>query len=136
MASQNVRISSNGGDNLFDAVQSILDASEVAVMKSAQDAAKVVSNATVKELKARSPKGKSGNYAKGWTRKAEDGGFVVYNDKAPGLAHLLNNGHDVVNHGRVVGHVKGDNHITNIEKEMVDKMVEETQKELQRRLGQ
>lgn len=136
MASGNVSISSNGGDNLFDAVESILNASEIAVMKSAQGAANVVSNATVKELKAVSPKGKSGKYARGWTRKAQDGGFVVYNDKAPGLAHLLNNGHDVVVNGRVVGHAKGDNHITNVEKEMVEKMVEETQKELQRRLGQ
>lgn len=132
---ENVRISSNGGDNLFDAVENILNASEIAVMKSAQDAAKKVSKQTVKELKAVSPKGKSGNYAQGWTQKAQDGGYVVYNDKAPGLAHLLNNGHDVVKNGRVIGHAKGDNHITNVEKQMVDVMVEETQKELQRRLG-
>lgn len=135
MASGNVSISSNGGDNLFDAVESILNASEIAVLKSAQDAAKTVSNATVKQLKVVSPKGKSGKYAQGWTKKAQDGGYVVYNDKAAGLAHLLNNGHDVVNNGRVVGHVKGDNHITNVEKEMVEMMVSETQKELQRRLN-
>lgn len=133
----NVRVSSNGGGDLMQQIAAALNATEIEVLKSAESASGVVAKQTAKTLKQVSPKGKTGNYAKGWTFKREDDGFVVYNDKAPGLAHLLNNGHDVIDrNGRKVGHKAGDNHITKVEKEMTEQFVKDVQKELERRLGQ
>lgn len=132
----NVRVSSNGGDDIMSQIAAALNATEIEVLKSAETAANTVSKQTARKLKQVSPKGKSGNYAKGWTTKKVDDGYVVYNDKAPGLAHLLNNGHDVIDrNGRKVGRTKGDNHITNVEREMIEVYVKDTQNELQRRLS-
>lgn len=57
-----------------------------------------VSKETVKKLKSGSPKGKTGKYAKGWTRKVETGrltvGATVYGKSGTyQLAHLLEHGH-------------------------------------------
>lgn len=61
-----------------------------------------ISKEAVKTLKATSPK-KTGKYAKGWTRKKEKNGYIVYNRTKPGLAHLLEKGHAKVGGGRVIG---------------------------------
>lgn len=89
---------------------------------------------TGKQTKARlqevSPK-KYGDYAKGWTyKRTDEKGITVYNSKYPGLAHLLNNGHAIVNqHGRY-GRVNGDNHIKKVEDEFNEKFEQEIMKEL------
>lgn len=59
--------------------------------------AKATARKTVKSLKQTSPK-RSGEYAKSWKQKVtkESIGSItvtVYNDKKPGLIHLLENGH-------------------------------------------
>lgn len=66
--------------------------------------AKATAAKTVKTLKATSPK-KSGVYAQEWKRKVTQEGMgsitvTVYNDKKPGLIHLLENGHAKRNGGR------------------------------------
>lgn len=50
-----------------------------------------------KELRNTSPKGRSSDYAKGWSAKTEvkrlSASSVIYNKNKPGLAHLLEHGH-------------------------------------------
>lgn len=80
---------------------------------------KEIATDAVKELKAASPK-KSGDYAKGWSKRKEQDGYVIYNSKKPGLTHLLEHGHAKSGGGRVEGKV----HIRPVE-EKVNKRVEE-----------
>lgn len=58
----------------------------------------------VKEIRAKSPR-RTGEYAKGWTRKKTGRGdevrYVIYNRKKPWLAHLLEFGHAKRGGGRV-----------------------------------
>ena len=60
-----------------------------------------VSNRTAKNLKNTSPKGPTGNYAKGWTVSNINGKKVVHNKTDYQLTHLLEYGHVKVNGGRV-----------------------------------
>lgn len=66
----------------------------------------VQSRELVKAIRTDAPK-KTGEYAKGWTRKKlRDSGqtaYVVYNKAKPGLAHLLEHGHAKRGGGRVEG---------------------------------
>lgn len=90
---------------------------------------------TGKQAKARlkevSPKD-HGDYSEGWTyTRTDKKGITVHNSKYPGLTHLLNNGHVIVNqYGRQPGRVNGDNHIKNVETEFNERFEEEIMKEL------
>ncbi len=66
-----------------------------------KEAARIATE-TAKELRSTSPK-KTGEYAKGWTKKKTPEGQVVYNKNKPSLTHLLENGHAKVGGGRVAG---------------------------------
>lgn len=75
------------------------------------------------KLKSTSPK-RSGDYAKNWSVKKENGYAVVYN-KAPTyrLTHLLENGHDVVDrNGEKVGHAPAHPHIKPVEEWVQDEL--------------
>jgi hypothetical protein len=58
----------------------------------------------VKEIRAKSPR-RTGEYAKGWTRKKMGGDgeirYIIYNRRKPRLAHLLEFGHAKRGGGRV-----------------------------------
>lgn len=83
-----------------------------------------IADEAVKQLKQTSPRGRSSkHYADGWTKKRIIASgtlksVVVYNKTAPGLTHLLNDGHAVSNqygdYGHPKGRVKGDEHITKV----------------------
>lgn len=89
-------------------------------------------------LKGKSPRSKSGggrhgHYADGWkyTRKSRNGNIIakVYNGSKPGLAHLLEKGHEKVDPtGKSHGKTKAQPHISD-----VDRWVQE---ELPRRFTQ
>ncbi len=75
-----------------------------------------------KELKARSPRGKSSRsnkYYRSWyVRKQKASaeksyGYVVANHEYR-LTHLLEYGHDIVKNGKVVGHADAIPHIANV----------------------
>lgn len=104
----------------------VLQATETAAKKTAQDA--------VKALKAKSPKRKGHTrYAAKWKAKKQDGGYVVYNE-LPGLTHLLEKGHDIVRHGAKVGRAKAYPHIAPVEQEANEAFLKNTLDELERRL--
>ena len=74
------------------------------------DALTATGEATVADLKASSPKGRTGKYAAGWAYKLTDGdtSVTVYNSgKQSGLTHLLELGHRT----RRGGHVAPREHI-------------------------
>lgn len=74
-------------------IQTILRNYGTALDLAVDEAAQVVGKEAVKELRATSPKGFRGKYAKGWTLKREKKGtYIVYN-KEYRLTHLLEHGH-------------------------------------------
>ena len=77
--------------------------------------AKKAARKTAKELRSVSPK-KTGKYASGWTSKQVDADTVtVYNSKAPGQAHLLENGHVIRNKKGTYGRAPARKHIAPVE---------------------
>lgn len=83
------------------------------VIPAMQEAVKEVAKESAKKLRATSPKGKSGDYAKNWKSKIENGRITVqatvYGDKPTySLAHLLEHGHATRNGGRTgaIEHIK------------------------------
>lgn len=84
-----------------------------------------VARESVKKLKAESPKGATGDYAKNWRYQVERGrlrvGATVYGDKPTySLAHLLEHGHAKRGGGRVAPIV----HIAPVEEWAVDEVVD------------
>lgn len=72
------------------------------VSRAIEEENKNIANEAVKELRNTSPK-KTGQYAKGWTKKKQGNGYVIYNKKKPQLTHLLEHGHAKRGGGRVSG---------------------------------
>lgn len=100
---------------------------------------KKVAAETVKELRATSPKAPGGGeYAKGWARKKDGKGIVVYNKTHYQLTHLLENGHIVQNqHGKPkkkgkMSRVKAIPHIAPVEKKMNEKYVKDLRKAIEK----
>ena len=99
------------------------------------DALDVVLPETVDDLKATSPKD-HGDYAQDWTYKRTGGlSFVVYNKDHYRLTHLLEKGHAIANqHGHFSGRVPAHVHIKPAEKRACERLVEETNKILDKGL--
>lgn len=112
-------------DGLDKAVDEALDSFYGACITDIQEAAKIAAKQAVKDLRAKSPKGRSGEYAKGWTsmqKKTRTGvTATVYNKDRYMIAHLLEYGHAKVNGGRTAAQV----HIAPIEKSAGDKFADE-----------
>ena len=71
-------------------------------------AALKVAKDLVSDLKATSPKGDTGEYAKGWKYTKKGSFYTIHNAKRYYLTHLLEKGHAKRNGGRVNGtvHIK------------------------------
>lgn len=96
-----------------------------------------VANEAVRKLKATSPKktkGKgAGRYAKGWKidQKAKKTyAQTIIHNKEYQLTHLLENGHEIVRDGKVVGHAKPQPHIKPVEEWVKNEMVERIEAKL------
>lgn len=108
------------------------------VDKAVLEAEEKVAKEAIKKLKATSPKAKRNggrrHYADDWAEdnksKKAYAHHIIYN-KQYHLTHLLENGHNVVNHGRVVGYAKPQNHIKPVE----EWVKSEVEKEIRRKLG-
>lgn len=116
-------------EQLQSTIQGMLSEIPQQVDNVIDEAAAKVAKEAVQTLKATSPKRPGGGrYAKGWSVKKVGNQTVVHNRTDYQLTHLLENGHDVVSHGRKVGHFDGITHIAPVEKEVIDKMTEEVEK--------
>ena len=106
-------------------MKELLDEVDQNVKQSVEKNAKNCSKGSATALKGSSPR-ESGEYAGGWTsKKLGEADFIVYNRKAPGLTHLLENGHMIVNKKGTYGRVPGIKHIKPVEDEFVEKFVQE-----------
>ena len=76
-----------------------------------------VADETVNMLKANSPTGRRGKYAKGWRVKKDGKSYVVHNATNAGLTHLTERGHAKRNGGRT----KAQPHISIAEQEAIKK---------------
>ena len=86
---------------LSTTIESYLKEYEKDVTLVTQQAVDEVSKEAANKLKQNSPRGKSGRYGKGWavkkgTMRRGQYDSTVYNKAVPGLAHLLENPHRVV----------------------------------------
>lgn len=97
-----------------------------------------VAKEAIKKLKATSPRnprnGGNKHYADDWTidvnSKKYYSRFIIKNNQYR-LTHLLENGHDVISHGKKAGHYKGQPHIKPVEDWANAEVVKRIEKELQ-----
>ena len=105
------------------------------VLDNCEEASREGSKQTAKEtaqtLKNTSSK-RTGEYASGWTSKQLDRNtYVTYNKKMPGLTHLLENGHRIVNKKGEFGRVNGDHKIADAAKEGESLLLDNIMRKLQ-----
>lgn len=103
------------------AVSHILSDYATDVQEAVAQAVEETGERALKIVRAKSPvrKGKGGGkYKKGWKKKIEHAGIfstqsrvIIYNKDEYRLVHLLENGHQIVNKGRVSGRVEGIPHV-------------------------
>ena len=96
---------------------------------------------TVKKLKETSPKGRRGDYARGWTSRkgkssAMGGKYItalditVYNKTDYQLTHLLERGHVIANQYGTYSRTSGDGHISDAEEFGINLLLSELQRRL------
>lgn len=106
-------------DKLQKDIQKILEEYGDDVKNKTEDAVKAVTKKGVKAMKSASGIFRGTKYASGWTSQIETNRYstqgVIYNQKVPGLPHLLENGHANRGGGRTAGRV----HIAPVEEELV-----------------
>ena len=76
-----------------------------------------VADETVDMLKAISPTGRRGKYAKGWRKKKDGKSYIIHNATNAGLTHLTERGHAKRNGGRT----QAQPHISIAEQEAIKK---------------
>ena len=81
------------------------------VVEEIDNIADEVAKNVVDTLKVTSPTGRRSRYAKGWRKKKDGKGYIIYNATDAGLTHLVEKGHAKRNGGRT----KAFNHIQNAE---------------------
>ena len=100
----------------------LLDEVNKDVEKSAKTNIQRVAKESVQKLKNTSPS-KTGEYASGWGMKKQgDADVVVYNRTAPGLTHLLENGHVIRNKKGTYGRAPAHKHIKPVEDWAIDEL--------------
>lgn len=130
----NIRIEGVGDLSVF--IEEMKTKTEIIVQTASDQAAKKVANKVARNLRSTSPS-RSGEYRKGWkVRKQDHGEYVVFNDSKPGLAHLLEHGHDVVRNGMKISRASAHPHIKQAEQDGIKEFEEEVRKEVERRLSE
>lgn len=109
------------------AVKKFMEDYNGAVIEEVTEVIPEVAKEAVQKLKAQSPKGEKGKYAKGWTYKVDKGrltvGATIYGKTGTyQLAHLLEYGHAKRNGGRTAAIV----HIKPVEEWAVDEIMDRT----------
>ena len=95
-----------------------------------------VAKDSVAKLKADSPKGSTGKYAKGWTYTLEKGrirtGATIHGKKGTyNLAHLLEFGHAIVGGGRTKESTRAIPHVEPVEKWAIEEFQQRLIRELE-----
>lgn len=119
-------------DKFSEAIHDILDEYGDSIRENVAEAVKAVSKKGAQAVKqaAKTTFGGTGKYAAGWTSRVETGRYstqgVIYNKDAPGLPHLLENGH--ANRGG--GRTPGRPHIKPVEEKVIEEFETEVKKGL------
>lgn len=106
-------------------LQEYVDDVDKVVLRAEEKVAKEAVN-KLKKTSPKNPKGNGKHYANDWKvdqRSRKRYAHLIVHNKQYQLTHLLENGHDIVRNGRVVGHAKAHKHIKPVE-EWVKKEVE------------
>ena len=114
-------------EGLSDAIVKALAEYTDEVEKGLEVEKKTVAEKAVQVLEATSPKGATGDYAKGWTTSNINGKQVVHNKTDYQLTHLLEYGHAKRNGGRVAGKP----HIRPVEEKAVNDFIDGVKKVIQ-----
>ncbi len=108
----------------------VLDEISEDFREASKKGSKQTARETAQTLRNTSSK-KTGEYASGWTSKQLDANtYVTYNSKMPGLTHLLENGHRIVNKKGEFGRVNGDHKIADAAKEAETLLLENIERNL------
>lgn len=113
-------------------LQEYVDQVDKVVLRTEEKVAKEAVN-KLKKTSPRNPKGKGRHYADTWTidqRSRKRYAHLIVHNKQYQLTHLLENGHDLVRNGRVVGHVGAQKHIKPVEEWVKKEVEEEIRREL------
>ena len=114
-------------------MENILEDYSKEVKKATDDSIEKVTKESVQKLRNTSPK-KSGDYAKGWTKKKikNRNGIseVIVHNKLYQLTHLLENGHIVRNKYGEYGRYNGVKHIAPVEEWAQSELPAEIEREL------
>lgn len=94
-----------------------------------------ITKETVAKLKAESPRGKTGKYARGWgSKRNADGSAVVYNKTHGSRTHLLENGHLIRNKYGTFGRTRAIPHIRPVEEWADDQFIKRIENQIKRGL--
>lgn len=115
--------------NLSKAVDEIFRQYVGLVNEDVNEALEETAEEAAEMLEQTSPK-RTGDYAKGWTYKKQNGTYVVHNATDYQLTHLLENGHDVVVNGVKVGYSPPVKHIKQVEDFVKDEVVKKVEAKL------
>ena len=119
-----------GKTSVYDQMKEILDDYEEDVHDLADKENKRAAKDAAAELRNTSAK-KTGEYAQGWkSKKLGDMDFVTYNATMPGLTHLLEKGHQIVNKKGEYGRTRGDHKIADAEEKAVNELIQRIEKSL------
>ena len=102
-------------DSVSAQMEKILDDYSAEIKNASRKSVQSTAKDTAQRLRDTSAK-KTGEYAKGWASKRIDADTsVTYNRTMPGLTHLLERGHLIVNKKGTFGRVAGDHKIKDAE---------------------
>lgn len=110
--------------NFADEIAQALQDFTIEVEEGLEDAKEKAAKNGAKALKATSPVGRTGKYAKGWRAKKVGKSWVIHNATRYQIAHLLEKGHAKKSGGRVPAIV----HIAPVEDSTIKEYENEVEK--------
>lgn len=121
--------------DLSKAVATILDDYEESIIDTVQSVTEDLAKEGLRKVKSASPvSGKSPKrsaYKSGWRKKAETNRIgasaIIYNEKYPGLVHLLEKGHALRNGGRTAAKP----HVAPVQEWMNDELIKRIKEAIQ-----